>query len=295
MNRIKKVLVAGKDGQLGRALQSTRPDEVSIVCASRAAVDISDASSVHRWIDEHKPDALINAAAYTAVDLAETEVDQATLVNVEGPRILGRIAHELGIPVLHFSTDFVFDGAQGAPYLPDDAVNPLSVYGRTKYLGERALLDEAGSLATVIRTAWVYGSDGKNFVTSMLKLMSERGELNIVSDQVGTPTWVEGLAKAAWRVLEREVTGVLHWTDAGVASWYDFAVAIQELALKHGALDREVRINPIPAVDFPTPAERPKMSVLDKTTTWAALEWTPVHWRANLDTVLSRRVLDARG
>jgi dTDP-4-dehydrorhamnose reductase len=289
VNSIKKVLVAGKDGQLGRALQSTHPDNVSMVCASRSSVDISDASSVHRWIDEHRPDALINAAAYTAVDLAETEVDTATAVNVEGPRILGRCARELGIPVLHFSTDFVFDGAQGTPYLPDDAVNPLSVYGRTKYLGERALLDEAGGLATVIRTAWVYGSDGKNFVTSMLRLMGERDVLNIVSDQVGTPTCVEGLATAAWRVLEREVSGVLHWTDAGVASWYDFAVAIQELALKHRLLDKEVQVNPIPAVDFPTPAVRPKMSVLDKTSTWTALGWTPVHWRANLDRALSRR------
>jgi dTDP-4-dehydrorhamnose reductase len=283
-----KVLLTGKDGQLGKALQNTRPDHITLVCASRNTVDISDQRAVQRWIFDHGPDALINAAAYTAVDLAETEVEQARAVNVEGPRNLGKCAKELGIPVLHFSTDFVFDGARGTPYQPDDAVNPLSVYGHTKYQGERALLDESKGLGTVIRTAWVYDGEGKNFVTSMLKLMREKPSLNIVSDQVGTPTCALGLATAAWRVLERELSGVLHWTDAGVASWYDFAVAIQELALANGILDRRIPVNPILTVDFPTPAERPKMSVLDKTSTWAALDWTSVHWQVNLGKLLQR-------
>ena len=284
---MKKVLVTGKDGQLGQALQATIPPGVSIVCAARSMVDITDEKSVRQWVDEHKPDALINAAAYTAVDLAETELELATAVNVEGPRIIGRCARDRGIPVVHFSTDFVFDGGQGAPYRPDDPTRPLNVYGQTKFLGEGALIDEAGTLATVVRTAWVYNGAGKNFVTSMLKLMSERESLSIVSDQVGTPTYVQGLAAATWDVLDREVTGVLHWTDAGVASWYDFAVAIQELAIEYGILAREIPILPILSADFPTPAERPKMSVLDKTSTWAMLGLVPVHWRANLDIALS--------
>jgi dTDP-4-dehydrorhamnose reductase len=189
--------------------------------------------------------------------------------------------------MIHISTDFVFDGAQGRPYLPWDATNPLGVYGQTKLDGEREVEHALPGGSLVVRTAWLYGAHGSNFVHTMLRAMGEQSEVGVVSDQIGSPTWTRGLARVLWLAAERpEVRGVHHWTDAGTASWYDFAVAIQEEAVRLRLLDRETPVRPLRSGEFPTAARRPTFSVLDKHATWAALGGPPPHWRVSLRRML---------
>jgi dTDP-4-dehydrorhamnose reductase len=178
------------------------------------------------------------------------------------------------------STDFVFDGASGAPYRPDDAPNPLGVYGRSKREGEEAVRT-AHPAALIVRTAWVHGAGGANFVATMLRLMAERETLGVVADQLGTPTHADGLALALLALAEAGVTGTHHWTDAGVASWYDFAVAIREEGLARGLLAHAAAVRPIATADYPTPARRPANGVLDKTSAWA-VTGPAAHWRDGL-------------
>jgi dTDP-4-dehydrorhamnose reductase len=281
-----RVLVTGAGGQLGRELRRTAPKEHELVALSSALLDVTDAVQIERALAGHEPAVVINAAAYTAVDKAESERERAQAVNGEGPGLLAQAAAVRGIKLIHISTDFVFDGTKGSPYLPDDLPNPRGVYGETKLAGERAVMAvDSGSL--VMRTAWVYSAHGQNFVNSMLRLMRERSSLRVVADQVGTPTWAKGLAQALWRVVDApQMQGIHHWTDAGVASWYDLAVAIQEEAEAWGLLDRAIPIRPIRTQDYPTLARRPAYSVLDKTATWEALAFTPPHWRVALREML---------
>jgi len=284
---MKKILITGANGQLGRALAARVPNEYDAIVADRLALNISDVGSVNAWVRDNSPEGIINAAAYTAVDKAEAESDLAKAANTDGPKNLAAVAAEQSIPIVHVSTDFVFNGNAGAPYRTDDALDPLSVYGVTKRDGEQEVLSAHEAKAAVVRTAWVYDSGGSNFVMTMLKLMQEKDSLGVVADQIGTPTYVHGLATACWTLLNKELTGVFHWTDAGVASWYDFAVAIQEEALELGILSRSIPINPLTTADFPTPATRPSNSVLDKTSTWQALGMTAPHWRDNLRLALA--------
>jgi dTDP-4-dehydrorhamnose reductase len=177
----------------------------------------------------------------------------------------------------------VFDGSAGTPYRPDSATSPLGAYGRTKLAGETL----AGAGALIVRTAWVYAPTGGNFVRTMLRLMAAHPEVRVVVDQIGTPTYAPGLAAAIWTLTGQGASGIYHYTDAGVASWYDFAVAIQEEALALGLLEAAVPVIPIATVDFPTPAVRPAYSVLDKDATWAALGGPAPHWRTSLRTMLN--------
>jgi dTDP-4-dehydrorhamnose reductase len=281
-----KVLVTGSGGQLGRELLRTVPKAHELVALSSALLDITDAVQIERALSGHEPAVVINAAGYTAVDKAESECERAQAVNSEGPGLLARATVARGIRLIHVSTDFVFDGTKGSPYLPDDAPNPLGVYGESKLAGERAVM-AVDSGVLVLRTAWVYSAHGHNFVNTMLRLMRERTSLGVVADQIGTPTWAKGLAQALWRAVDApQMQGIHHWTDAGVASWYDFAVAIQEEAEAWGLLDRAIPIRPIRTQDHPTPARRPAYSVLDKTATWEALALTPPHWRVVLREML---------
>lgn len=283
-----KVLIAGANGQLGRELQRYAPADVELHAWDRAQLDIGDEKQVTTRVRELRPDIVINAAAYTAVDKAEGDEAGAIRGNVEGPACLARAVADLGAGrMLHVSTDFVFDGAQTLPYRPADAPNPLGVYGRTKLAGERAVLECLRERATIIRTAWVYAAHGHNFMRTMLRLMNERGVVRVVSDQVGTPTAAPILAQLMWRCAARnDVHGIYHWTDAGVASWYDFAVAIAEEAGALGMLEREVSVMPIATDEYPTPARRPAFSVLDKSQTYTALNIAQVHWRVRLREVL---------
>jgi dTDP-4-dehydrorhamnose reductase len=276
-------LITGADGQLGDALRATVPAGWRVLAFDSRTLDIADETATRQVIEREAPTLVINAAAYTAVDAAETEPERAAAINARGAANVAAASVAAGARLFHISTDFVFDGRQGRPYAPADAANPLSVYGRTKLDGEHEVARVAGGKALILRTAWVYSGHRRNFVLSMLKLMRERESIRVVCDQVGTPTWARSLADALWTMADMsEMRGVHHWTDAGVASWYDFAVAIQEEALAAQLLVREVAILPIPTTEYPSPAVRPAFSVLDKTATWAALGRAPRHWRVNL-------------
>ena len=193
--------------------------------------------------------------------------------------------------MVHISTDFVFSGENSTPYLPHDSRAPKSVYGISKADGEDALLAIESLRSAIIRTAWVYNTDDSNFVTTMLRLMQERDSLGVVADQIGTPTHVTGLAAACWFFIQNEETGIHHWTDAGVASWYDFACAIQTIGLETGRLSKQIPVNPIKTSDYPTPAILPRYSVLDKTSCWDRMEILPEHWQSVLQAALSKKIL----
>jgi dTDP-4-dehydrorhamnose reductase len=230
---------------------------------------------------------VVNAAGYTAVDRAEAEPDAAHAVNEEGARHLAEAAAEVGARMLHFSTDYVFDGKQARPYAPGDRPNPLNAYGVSKLAGERAVLGTLGDRAVIVRTAWVYAATGRNFLRTMLRLLNEREQVTVVSDQIGTPTSAASVALATWAIAGRPgVHGIAHWTDGGVASWYDFAVAIREESLAMGLLRRAATILPIATAEYPTPACRPHYSVLDCSATQSALGMAPDHWRAELRRIL---------
>jgi len=284
---IQKVLVVGAGGQLGQELQRTVPADAMCVPMTRAQLNIADASVVAECLAAATPQVVINAAAYTAVDKAESEPEAAHRGNAEGPGILAQACSQQGIRLIHISTDFVFDGTSSQPYRPEASTAPLGEYGRSKRAGELAV-QSAQPEALILRTGWVYSSFGSNFVKTMLRLMGERDELAVVTDQVGTPTWAHGLATAVWAAAARpQLHGIYHWSDAGVCSWYDFAVAICEEALALGLLSRAIKIRPIPAAEYPTPAQRPAYSVLDKTASWRDFALEGVHWRAQLRAMLA--------
>ena len=278
----RKVLVTGARGQLGLALAATAPAGTGLEAFDIDGLDITDAAAVRSACERLAPHAIINAAAYTAVDRAEQAREAAYAVNRDGVAHLAAAAAACGARLVQVSTDFIFDGARGHPYLPEDPARPLGVYGASKLAGEEALRASEARDWLILRTAWVYSAAGGNFAKTMLGLMQQGRPLRVVADQVGTPTWTGGLAKAIWQALDTGLAGVHHWTDAGVASWYDFAVAIQEEALAAGLLERPVPIAPIRTEDYPTAARRPAYSVLDKTATWQKLGLTAPHWREHL-------------
>jgi dTDP-4-dehydrorhamnose reductase len=281
-----RVLVLGGGGQVASAVVAAAPAQHHVVVRTRAELDIGDARAVARALSETAAEWLINAAAYTAVDLAEDQPSQAIAVNDTAVGVLAAAASTAGCRLLHLSTDFVFDGNSNRAYLPDDQTNPLSVYGESKLGGERRVLNGAGS-GIVLRTAWVYAAAGRNFALTMLRLMREKEQVSVVCDQIGTPTWAAGIAAAIWGLVEAgAAAGVYHWTDLGVASWYDFAVAIQDEALARGLLSRAVPVIPILSAAYPTRARRPAFSVLDTAATRALIKVPARHWRHNLRTML---------
>tara|TARA_R110001583_G_scaffold17482_2_gene70642 strand:+ start:5775 stop:6719 length:945 start_codon:yes stop_codon:yes gene_type:complete len=303
-----KVLVTGKGGQLAWELEQTKPETFEIISLSADELDITKQNLVDQAINLHKPDIVINAAAYTAVDKAETDQETAYAVNDSGSEFLALACKKANIKLIHVSTDFVFDGTKTTPYQTDDKTNPINVYGASKLAGDIKINDILGSDATIIRTAWVYSANGNNFVKTMLRLMAEKDQLGIVYDQVGTPTWAKGLAKMIWSLVDKShkekgkrenlepsseaplglvsAASLLHWTDAGVCSWYDFAVAIQELAIEKGMLEKAIPVRPIPASAYPTPAKRPSFSVIDKSTAEQASGIETIHWRKQLSEMM---------
>ena len=287
MSTLPKVLITGAGGQVGRALLAAAPSHWQVCGATHAELDIADRVQVAERLAEVSPALVINAAAYTAVDQAEAEPECAHRGNAEGPANLAECAvQQGGIRLIHLSTDFVFDGRSSTPYKPSDPTGPLSVYGATKLAGEQAVL-RANVANIVLRTAWVYAAQGQNFLKTMLRVMKERGAVRVVADQVGSPTAAQSLADVLWRFADRPaLQGVFHWTDAGVASWYDFAVAIAEEAQVRGLLAPGVTVEPIATAEYPTRAQRPAFSVLDKIATLDALGIRAVHWRDRLRQVL---------
>jgi dTDP-4-dehydrorhamnose reductase len=296
-----KVLLTGREGQLGTALQTSLPEGITLIATGRSELDLGDPAACRRAVGDHRPDWVLNAGAYTAVDRAESEADRAMAINGGAPQAFAEALAETGGRLLQVSTDFVFNGAQGSPYRPDHPLQPLGVYGATKAAGETAALALPG--ARVLRTSWVYGPVGKNFCLTMLRLHAAKaaaGEtLGVVADQVGCPTATHTLAAACWRSIGADSAGaladtsaaiegprILHWSDAGAASWYDFAVAIGELGVEAGLLERAAVVRPLTTADYPTPAQRPSYSLLDCSSSRLALALDPVHWGAALAEVL---------
>lgn len=282
-----RVLVTGATGQIGRAVVQCAPRSATVVGLAREECDIADTSEVVTRLREFRPDVVVNAAAYTAVDKAEAEPAQAERVNVHGVQVLAAATRDIGARLLHISTDFVFDGQASTPYRTDSRTAPLNVYGVTKLKGELAAQSVSGLNLAILRTSWVYAATGRNFLTTMIRLMRERGRVEVVADQIGSPTAADSVAAALWILAAMpHLNGIFHWTDAGVASWYDFAVAIAEEAGEAALLPRNVQVFPIATHQYPVAAKRPSYSVLDKETTALSLGLVEIHWRYHLRKVI---------
>lgn len=255
------VAVTGASGQLGQSLKAVagKSDDFTWHFASSAQADITDPENLRRFLSTVKPDFCINAAAYTAVDKAESEPERAKLVNVDGARNLAQVCRELNIKLIHISTDFVFDGEKNTPYREDDFTNPKGVYAQTKLDGEKAIA-EIFTNYFIIRTSWVYSEFGHNFMKTMLRLASERESVNVVNDQIGTPTQALDLARTIISIIKsgKDAFGIYHFSNEGVTSWHDFAAEIFKIN------NANVKLGAIATSDYPTPAKRPKYSVLDK-------------------------------
>jgi len=293
-----KVLLTGAAGQLGHALRQQVPAGIELIATSRSGdsatgllpLDLADAAACRAAVLQHRPDWVLNGGAYTAVDKAESEPELAQAVNGGAPRAFAEALLETGGRLLQVSTDFVFNGQQGSPYRPEQARDPLGVYGATKAAGEAAVEQVLGGSGrgVILRTSWVYGPVGRNFVLTMVRLHREKPAIQVVADQVGGPTSTATLAAACWRLMQ-QASGlplVLHWSDAGAASWYDLAVAVGELAVDCGLLQRAAAVEPITTADYPTPAQRPSYSLLDCSASRQWLALPPTHWRQALAAVL---------
>jgi len=285
------ILITGTTGQVGGEILRLHPQALA---PTRAQLDLTDESSIRACIRHHKPRWIINPAAYTAVDKAESEPALAHAINAEAPRILGEEAQKIGATVIHFSTDYVFDGAKSTPYLESDPTNPLGVYGASKLAGEQALAaTEAAHI--ILRTSWVYGANGKNFLRTILKLAGERPQLNIVSDQHGAPTWSHDLARLAAHIVAhcetqssgRQITlnsGTYHAAAQGETTWHGFASEAVRLAnLPNAAI-----LTAIPTSDYPTPARRPANSRLNCEKLYRTFEFRLPPWQQSLTTVVSQ-------
>ena len=280
-----RVLIFGSSGQLGQALRLTAIRDTEVTYASHSDCDISNQRLVAQFMDAVEPDFVINCAAYTAVDRAEEEVEHCYRINALAPQIVAKCCSRVQTRrLIHISTDFVFDGAKKTPYNEEDTPNPASVYGASKLMGENKILSEIPNQAMIIRTAWVYHTIGSNFVNTMLRLMSQRKELNVVNDQRGSPTFARSLAQLIWDLIQesRFLSGIYHWTDAGEITWYEFAKSIYEQATKCGLLSQPVVINPITTSEYPTSAIRPPYSVLSGEKMEKLINRKRSFWKDNL-------------
>jgi len=263
----KTVLLTGVNGQVGFELMRSLQGLGKVVALDRTGLDLGDLGQIRRVVREVKPSLIVNPAAYTAVDKAESDVEAAMRVNGEAPGVLAEEAKRIGAALVHYSTDYVFDGTKQGAYVEDDAVNPQNAYGRGKLAGEQAIA-ASGCDHLIFRTSWVYGTRGKNFLLTMLRLGAERDELNVVADQIGAPTWANTIAALTANVLAQahgrgrdwwaEHSGVYHLTASGATSWHGFAEAIFEAS----DLGRKPVVKPIPAASYPTPARRPANSCM---------------------------------
>ena len=290
-----KVLITGCDGQLGKALIQTAPSHVELLVTNKNSLDITNPQSCKDFILFNKPDWIINAAAYTSVDRAEEEVEKAFLVNSKAPKLISEIIASYGGKMLHISTDFVFNGRKSTPYLPSDPVDPLSIYGKSKAQGESFVLKNINTF--VLRTSWVYSDIGNNFLLTMMKLHKlKEGKsepLNVVYDQIGTPTNVYGLSRACWGLLQTDYSiikrsNIYHWSDLGVASWYDFAIAIGEIAAQKGLIKRPACVKPISYIDYNRNALCPSYSVLESNLIRNSVKLSSVHWQQALSDLVDR-------
>lgn len=285
MTALPVILVTGSNGQLGKEmkqLESAYPG-FRFIFLSREDMPVHHFELVRNVFKGYKPQYLVNCAAYTAVDKAESEKELAFQVNGEAVGVMAAVCKEYGTRFVHISTDYVFDGSSTTPYTTDAPTNPQGVYGASKLKGEQeAMLYNPDSI--IIRTSWVYSEFGKNFVKTMRKLMSEREELNVVNDQIGSPTYAADLALAIMQIIDggKWVPGMYHFSNSGVISWFDFAVAIRDLS------GLQCRVHPIPSSQYPTPAKRPAYSVMDTAAIFSTFNLVPRNWKDSLRVCLSK-------
>jgi len=287
-----KVLLTGGSGQVGQEILKSKPRAIEIISPRRDTLDLSDQSACKKIVEDHKPDWIINCGAYTQVDEAEKNIPLSQKINSYAPAAFVEASNETNTNLLQISTDFVFDGNQNFPYKENQERNPLSQYGSSKALGEELIEKKINDIekVTILRTSWVISPIGKNFVLTMLKLHSEKEIIKVVSDQIGCPTSAGELAKVCWKIIElkkkKKLPFILHWSDAGVASWFDIAVAVGELAKELGINKKEAFVLPINTSEYPTPAQRPKYSLLNTQNASNLLDINPIHWRKNLRNIL---------
>jgi dTDP-4-dehydrorhamnose reductase len=259
-----KILIIGKNGQLANELLVEKPQDYQVLALGRNDVEITKLEALDKVVSDYQPSVIINSSAYTAVDKAESDIEAAYAINHIAVENIAKVAKKHLARLVHVSTDFVFNGESTKPYGVNDITSPTSAYGASKRAGELAIIDNYPENASIIRTSWLYSTFANNFVKTMLKLMEEKEELGIVNDQIGSPTSANGLAKFIWALVAKpEIDLIYHWCDLGSESWFDFALAIQEEGLKQGLLTKKIPIKGIPSSSYPTPAKRPKYSVLD--------------------------------
>jgi dTDP-4-dehydrorhamnose reductase len=289
---VTKILLTGITGQVGQELQKTLTTIGEVVGVGRQEFDLSQPNQIQQQIAQIKPNIIVNAAAYTAVDKAETESELAIAINAHAPKEMAIAAQAIGATMVHISTDYVFNGQNYIPYLETDSTDPLGIYGQSKLLGEMGVRENCDR-HIILRTAWVYGSRGHgNFVKTMLKLGEIREELKVVADQIGSPTWSYDIADAIANLLQKSeedltIQGTYHFSNSGVASWYDLAVAVFAEAQQLGFPLKIERVLPITTADYPTPAQRPAYSVLSKHKYTQATGVYPTHWQASLRKMLT--------
>ncbi|MBS1604246.1 MAG: dTDP-4-dehydrorhamnose reductase [Bacteroidetes bacterium] len=283
---MQRIIVTGAGGQLGRELQALAAafPALEFVFADRGLLSIDDPGQIASFFDDNRCDWCINCAAYTAVDKAETEKEAAFRINGDAPGWLARACKVFGARLIHISTDYVFDGSSSTPLREDDRTAPINTYGASKLEGEENALREHRDGTLIIRTSWVYSEFGNNFVKTMMRLMGERPAINVVNDQIGSPTYAADLAAAILHIVAGShwAPGIYNYSNEGIISWYDFALAIRVL------IGSSCQVNPIPSADFPTPARRPRYSLLDKTLIKKIYGLTIPDWRDSLEVCISR-------
>ncbi len=286
---MKKILLIGSTGQVGQELLTTLQPLGKLTILTRQQLDLTKPHDIREAIASVAPEIIVNAAAYTAVDKAETESELAMAINGLAPEIMGEIAQKISATLVHISTDYVFDGKHYTNYKEDDPTNPLGIYGKSKLRGEIGIRKKCDH-HIILRTAWVYGCQGHgNFVKTMLRLGQEKSELRVVEDQIGTPTWSYDIANAIASLLQKQTEippGTYHYTNSGVASWYDFALAIFDEARQLNFPLKITKVLPITTAEYPTPAQRPANSVLSKVKFTQTLGIYPPHWRDSLKKML---------
>jgi dTDP-4-dehydrorhamnose reductase len=291
------ILLLGSNGQVGQEIHNILAPQYKLIPLARPNIDLTQIDSLAQIIRDIQPKIIINAAAYTAVDKAETEPELATAINATAPEIIAAECQKIGSFLIHLSTDYVFDGEQTRPYQENDTTNPVNIYGKTKLAGEIAI-QQTHPLHIILRTAWVYGSFGKsNFVKTMLRLGKERPEIGVVTDQIGSPTWARDIAEAIAKIIPQltpEIAGTYHYTNSGVISWYDFAVAIFAEAEHLGFPLLPPQVIPITTAEYPTLARRPAYPVLACGKISAVLGTYPPHWRQRLRLMLKDWLLHSQ-
>ena len=289
-----KVLITGSQGQLGKELLKNVPHDIEVIAADRKTFNLLDLKDCREFIFDNKPDWIINAAAYTAVDLAEDEEEKAILINGEAPTEIANALKKTGGKLLQISTDFVFDGKSSSPYKVDDEPNPINIYGKSKLLGENGIKNilQDNNQYIILRTSWVMGSEGNNFTKTMLRLLKIKEKISVVYDQIGCMTSSKYLANICWLIIQKDITKninnqkIFHWTDAGVSSWFDIATEIGDLSFKLNLLKNPAKVLPISSDNFPTRAKRPIFSLLDCSITKEILNIENKYWRYSLLEIL---------